>query len=107
MFDLFKEIIEDWKDYDMVEKAYWSAIGLLFSIGFLAFSWWYWVGMFNATDNFFIAFGVGFILYLVLGAIIALVTAPLMTLLSLSAATITGQLLDWLNFIVKHVHNPP
>ena len=38
MFDLFKEIIEDWKDYDVVEKAYWSAIGLLFSIGFLAFS---------------------------------------------------------------------
>lgn len=98
MFDLFKEIIEDWKDYDIVEKAYWSVIGLLFSIGFLAFSWWYWVGMFNATDNFFIAFSVGFILYLVLGTIIALVTAPLMTLLSLSAATITGAIIGLVKF---------
>ena len=98
MFDLFKEIIEDWKDYDMVEKSLLVSDRFVVFYRFLAFSWWYWVGMFNATDNFFIAFGVGFILYLVLGAIIALVTAPLMTLLSLSAATITGAIIGLVKF---------
>lgn len=98
MFDLLKEIREDWRDYDMAEKAYWLVIGLLLSIGFLTFSWWFWVGVFNATDSFFIAFGIGFILYLVLGTIIALVTAPLMTLLSLSLATITGAVIGIIKF---------
>lgn len=102
MFDLFKEISEEWGDYGIAEKTYWLVAGTLFATGFVAFSGWFWTGMFAATNSLAIALVFGGFLYLMLSAIITLLCAPIMTALSLASAIIAG-FLSWLVGLCRQV----
>lgn len=94
MFDLFKEVIEEWGGYSTAEKTYWVITGMLFAAGFIAFSWWYWVGMIDATSGL-MTFVFGGFIYLILGSIVALLFSPLMAAISFITATFVG-ISSWL-----------
>lgn len=102
MFDLLKEIMEEWGDYGIAEKTYWLISGLLFATGFIAFSGWFWSGMFAATDNLTIALVFGGFLYLILTAIAVLLCSPLMTVISLATAAVVG-ISSWLVGLCRQV----